>query len=82
MPWNQYQCDLAEPASNELAIEILKQGELMVYALGPKPPYLRADWTLFRLDCAQGSCDRSRQSYPSFIEATRAYRTGAVIWGE
>lgn len=83
-PWTQYDIDLRPPDQDrDISISILRNGNELIYAVGPNPgqPGTLPAWSLIKLNCELGTSTRSRHTYPSFIEATRAYRSGAVIWG-
>lgn len=72
----QYEIDMAPVATLEpdLTVIILRNDLDMVYAT-----WTGTAWSLLRLNIGNGTC-RTGGDYPSFIEAARAYRTGAALW--
>lgn len=72
----QYESDLRPPEPvSELAVLVSQNPDRVTYVVRDMNK-----WSIHVVDVATGVARTGQSTYTCFLEATRAFRAGAVIW--
>jgi hypothetical protein len=75
MPATQYDQDLRPVEPTTLLVILAQRANRIVYAVE-----YNASWSIHQVNTDNGTASHGRATYRCFIEASRAFRTGAIIW--